>query len=425
MVGKPFGATDCKTFGVGLVARILFLAHRIPYPPNKGDKIRSWHFLDHLMQQHEVHLGFYVDDKKDLEHIPFLEQKTASLAYECVSPAYQKLISLIALAKGKPLTLEAYPKRKLGQYASSLIETGQIDLVFLFSAATAPLVLGVKDRPLILADLVDVDSAKWEAYAKTALWPLSWLYAREAKLLGYYEKQVAGQAGATVFVSDDEADVFCQRSGLRSASKVFGLSNGVDTNHFSPERFPPREVSQPPTVIFTGAMNYRPNIEAVLWFVDEIWPKVRSVLPEAQFCIAGGPVAEKVAGLAKGNTHVSVLGYADDMAAEIARADIAIAPLLTARGIQNKVLEAMAMARPVVATPAAQEGIRGIHGHHLMVAEEAEQFATMVIDLIQNRAEARRLGEAARRYVQEHHSWQASFDRLDGIIEGLLKDKYD
>lgn len=400
------------------MARILFLAHRIPYPPNKGDKIRSWHFLEHMQERHDVHLGFYVDSKADLKHVDFLRQRSKSMYFTYVSKFMLKLRAVMGLFRNEPLSFSAYPKSKLRRYARGLLEREEIDLIFMFSGAVAPLI-GPECRDLpVIADLVDVDSAKWAAFSKQSVFPLSWLYRREAKILAEAEAAIARKASITTFVSADEADLFKQHIIEGSSGKIMHLNNGVDVDHFDPERFAAiGQVAN--SVIFTGAMDYLPNIEAAEWFVENVWPIVRSRIPTATFKIAGGPASKRVKVLGQ-KDGVEVTGYVDDMAEVITAASIVVAPLRTARGVQNKVLEGMAMAKPVVATSAAKEGIEANVGKHLLVSDDPEEFASIVIGLMKNQAKAKALGLAARNHILEHYTWQQSLAKLDQWISELV-----
>lgn len=393
------------------MANILFLAHRIPYPPNKGDKIRSWNFLKRLAEHHTVHAGFYVDDPRDLDYISLLEGSVASLSYEEVSPLQQKIRSLSGFLTGKSLTESAYPYSKLKKYANDLFLNKKIDLVFLFSAATAPIVLGNFSGPII-ADLVDVDSEKWLAYSKASAWPISWIFRREARLLAKFEAKVAGNAEATLFVSEDETHLFCARHPELVETTV-SVKNGVDLVQFNSANYP--NVQSGKSLIFTGAMDYQPNIEAVEWFCRQVWPLIYKKHPDATFQIAGGSAGLRVKAL-EATEGVSVLGYVEDMAEALSRASIVVAPLQTARGIQNKVLEAMAMAKPVVATSLANEGINGEDGKQLLVANTAKSFASAVFSLIDSAEKRAELGTEGRTFVEKGFSWQRSFEELNRLI---------
>ncbi len=401
------------------MARILFLAHRIPYPPNKGDKIRSWHFLKHLVQQHEVHLGYFVDDPRDREHVAYLNEYVSSQCFQVINKGFQKVLAARGFLTGAPLSVAAYPAGKLRRYVEGLVANEQIDLVFLFSGATFPLIGDVPESIPVVADLVDVDSAKWAAYGTKARFPLSLVYRREARLLAALEESVASRSRSTLFVSADEAALFCRAVGPDAARKVTDVPNGVDTDHFDPARF-----SAMPTVgsrlIFTGAMDYAPNIEAADWFVGEVWPGIRRSVPDAEFVIAGGPVHPRVRALAS-NAGVTVTGYVDDMAAEIAKAAVIVAPLLTARGIQNKVLEGMAMAGAVVASPAAKEGILAEDGKHLVVAEDAKSMQQAVVQLLADPGKRQAIGDAARRQICAEYGWSKAYGKLDTQVETALE----
>jgi sugar transferase (PEP-CTERM/EpsH1 system associated) len=397
------------------MANILFLSHRIPYPPNKGDKIRSWNLLKRLAENHNVHAGFFIDDSKDIEHIEFLSTVLDTLCPVVVRPFWQKLFSLRGLLLGKSLTECAYPYRRLRQYAKTLLQQQKVDCVVLFSAATAPIIFPVEDVP-VLSDLVDVDSQKWAAYSVGESWLLSWLYRREAQLLEAFEAEVVKSSSKSVFVSDDEAGVFATlRPEL--AEKVLGIANGVDTNHFDPLRF--KEQSEQAGLIFTGAMDYLPNIEAVEWFCNLVWPRLREKHPSLTFTIAGAPVSSRVARLGE-QDGVQVTGFVDDMALELHKAAIAIAPLQIARGIQNKVLEAMAMRKPVVATSLANEGINASDGSQIQLADDPQAFLLAIEALLGDKELACKLGQNAREFVQKQYSWEQKYSEFERLIQDVV-----
>lgn len=401
------------------MARILFLAHRIPYPPNKGDKIRSWHFLEHLCSKHEVHLGCYVDAKQDLAHIDFLRQKTESLEFDYVSRTTQKARALTAFLTGQAMTLAAYPKRKLKAYVDHLFAQDAVDLVFIFSSAIVPLIADKASNIPVVTDLVDMDSAKWASYARQHRFPIAQMFAREAKLLLQTEISITEQSEKTALVSREEAELFQASLPPHLVRKVTYITNGVDIEAFAPERF--LSVTQDEHLIaFSGAMDYPPNIEAVEWFVAHVWPRVKKTCPKARFMIAGGPAHARVRALAE-EEGIVVTGYVDDMAETLAAASVIVAPLQTARGVQNKVLEGMAMAKPVVVSPAAKEGIEAVPGDHLLVAEGADGMADQVISLLADQVGAKALGGRARAHIVDTYRWATTLDRLDQIIAQSLK----
>lgn len=396
------------------MARLLFLAHRIPYPPNKGDKIRSWHFLQYLMERHEVHLGFFVDAKEDLEHIEFLKDQCTSLEYCFASPLKQKIASLLGFLKGTSLTENAYPSRQMRRFTADLVNTNKIDAVFLFSAATFDFLPNDLNGIPVVTDFVDVDSAKWEAYADSGKWPMSSVFRREAEKLAAFETKVAQKSVASVLVSNDEARLMGDRLSERGHAglNVKGVTNGVDTTVFSPEKY--AKPVRPNQLIFTGAMDYAPNVEAVTWFVNSVFHRLKANHPDIEFVIAGRPVSPAVQKL-DACEGVTVVGAVDDMAETISIAAIVVAPLLTARGIQNKVLEGMAMGKPVIATSAANEGINAPDLEAIRIADDADAFVN-AIEMMLDQAEAKMMGKAAREFVAKNFNWEVSCKKLETLI---------
>lgn len=403
------------------MARILFLAHRIPYPPTKGDKIRSWHFLNHLLSNHDVDLAFFVDDEKDLAHIPFLREKCANLSYAYASPRKQKFAALKGFFNGRSLTENAYPSTELRGSIAEILARDETDLIFAFSAATMAWLPTNTILPPMICDMVDVDSAKWRAYSEQSRFPLNWVYGREARKLAEFEHKVTSQCEKCLLVSDDEAAVLKEQlhNVSQKADHVLGLTNGVDCSLFSPVHYPTRKPGQGIKLIFTGAMDYQPNVEAVLWFADRVLPKLIERNPTISFTVAGGPVAAAVDKL-KINSAIHIKGRVADMAQEIAACDIVVAPLQTARGIQNKVLEGMAMAKPVIASSQANEGINAPHGSAIYLADTPENYVDAILRLSADPETMASLGTAARKFVKQSFSWDSSFKALDQIVDDTL-----
>jgi len=400
------------------MARILFLAHRIPYPPNKGDKIRSWHFLEYLMLRHEIHLGFFIDAEEDLKHVDFLEKQCCSIEYCFASPLKQKIASLAGFFNGTSLTENAYPSRKMKRFVSALIEDKKIDAVFLFSAATFTFLPRDLQGIPIITDFVDVDSAKWEAYADNGKWPMSMIFGREAKRLAAFEAKVAQRSVANILVSENEATLMKGRLAAEISDdlSILGITNGVNTSVFSPEKY--TASISPNQMIFTGAMDYAPNVEAVEWFVHSVFLRLKKDYSDMEFIVAGRPVAPSVQKL-NAYDGVIVLGAVDDMAETISRSAIVVAPLLTARGIQNKVLEGMAMGKPVIATSAANEGINAPDQEAIWIADDADSFIAATKALL-NEETAIRMGFTARKFVDQNFNWAASCASLEDLISKAI-----
>ena len=389
---------------------LLFLAHRIPFPPNKGDKIRSFHLLRHLAERHEIHLGAFVDDPDDWQYRDALKPYCASIKLLPLHPRRAKLASLAGLLAGEALTLPYYRNHALRRWAQDLAKSGCVTRGLAFSSAMAQFMPSGLARRVL--DMVDVDSDKWTQYALTQRWPMSWVYAREGRKLAEWEAQVAQDFDATLLVSQDEAALLRQRVP-RAAHKIGAFENGVDADYFSPARdYPNPYASDVRGVVFTGAMDYWPNVDAVSWFAERVFPAVRDAVPGAQFTIVGSRPAEAVLALAR-QPGVVVTGSVPDIRPWLAHAACAVAPLRIARGVQNKVLEAMAMARPVVASAQAAEGIRAEAGRDLILAQGEADFARAVAAQLRAAASA----PQARDRILENYDWSRNLSTVDALFE--------
>ncbi len=393
---------------------VLYLVHRIPWPPNKGDKIRSYHILQHLATRYRVHLGTFVDDPADQSHVPELERLCASVCARPLSGRQARLRALTGLVTGQPLTLPWYRDRTLQQWVDATLARHGIRRALVFSSAMGQYLPEGADDLLRVVDFVDVDSDKWTQYAASKRWPMSAVYRREGRRLLDYERQLAANSHASLFVSPAEAESF-RGFAPESADRVHALNNGVDAGFFTPD--PARPSPYAPgtrTVVLTGAMDYWPNVDAACWFAEAILPRLQAEFPELQFHVVGSRPAPQVRELAQ-RDGVTVTGFVDDVRPWIQHAAITVAPLRIARGVQNKVLEAMALGQPVVATPQALEGLTARPGEDLLLADdEAEAFAACVAAQLQ--APRPGLGEAARARVLADYDWTRNLAQLDTLL---------
>ncbi len=377
---------------------ILFLAHRVPFPPDRGDKIRSFHILKHLAERATVHLVAFADDPRDLD--PPAEFR-AILGNCIVVPRTKSRVrsAIEALATGKPMSLTAFSDARIATAVARILRDRPIDTIYAFSGQMAQYVPA--DRPRAIMDFVDLDSAKFAAYADDAQGPMRWLMRREARLLGAYERAVAARFDASLFVSAAEAALL---------PGTIAIENGIDTVRYDPAAVFDRIDESGPLIVFTGQMDYRPNIDAATAFARDALPAIRAKHPAARFAIVGRAPTTAVRALA--SDAVIVTGEVADVRGGLAAAGVVVAPLKLARGIQNKVLEAMAMARPVVASSAAAEGID--HAGTIVVADDPAQA---VIALLEDAARGEALGTAARARAIARYGWRARLAALDEILD--------
>jgi sugar transferase (PEP-CTERM/EpsH1 system associated) len=394
----------------------LVFAHRIPYPPNKGEKIRAFHQLLHLSKHHTVHLVCLIDDPNDLEHVSILERYCASVVAVYRSKTSALCLATRALLTCKPLSVAAFYRKALAREIARKLHTETFDVIFVSSAAMAEYVLEVSTLPRVV-DFVDVDSEKWGQYAQHHAIPLAWIYGLEARRLAAYEAHIAQVFNHAVLISQEEKRLFQQRICDRPITVI---SNGVDLNYFAPKSAEAASHRQP-TLVFTGAMDYFPNVDAVQYFCNDIFPLVRAVVPNCGFSIVGRHPTRHVQAL-RSHPNVTVTGAVPDVRPYLAQATIAVAPFRLARGVQNKVLEAMAAGLPVVGTSQAFEGIAATEEDGIRIADDPQRFAKELVTLLTGNDTLRQhCALRARRYVEAHHQWSEQGVQLERMLQGVVR----
>ena len=400
------------------MSEILFISHRIPFPPDRGDKIRSHHIVKRLARIAPVHIATFADDEFDMGEE--VELATLARSYKLVRRAKPLLLAGVqALAARQPVSLTAFYDAGLAAYIADVLATRPISTIYVFSGQMGQYV-PASFAGRVIADFVDVDSAKFDAYAAKRHPALRWVESREARMLRDEEARLAARADVSLLISAAEADLFKSRLSPkeRALSDVRVLGNGIDTVLFDPvtvEGEPQLAEFPYPRLIFSGQMDYAPNVEAALRVATRILPLIRKSLPDASFHVVGRhPTAELLEHHGKAGCHV--WGRVDDMRCWLKGADLALVPLDIARGIQNKVLEAMAMAMPMVLTPGAATGIGGKDGQHYCIATSDEALAEAAVALLRDPRKAKITGLAARNFVTANASWQAALDQLPEIL---------
>jgi sugar transferase (PEP-CTERM/EpsH1 system associated) len=399
---------------------ILFLAHRIPWPPDRGDKIRSYNELQAIARIAPVHVGCFADDARDESFAPAMARVTAS---QCVvrRAGGKALAAVQGIARGEPLSVALFRSRAMHAYVRRLLAERPIRAIFGFSSQIAQFVPEhLPDGVRFVMDMGDVDSEKFAAYGREQGGVMGWVYRREGRVLAAYEDALGRRADNSLFVSEAEAQIFRARAGL-GTGKVRAMENGVDTVFFDPAaQFAPVDPAQRgkgPFLVFTGQMDYRPNIEAVTDFAERSMPVILAAYPQARFAIVGRSPTPAVQALG-GRPGIIVTGEVPDVRGWIAGADLVVAPLRIARGIQNKALEAMAMARPVLCSAQAAEGIDAQDGKEFLVVRAPEEEAAAVLALLADPARGAAIGQAARARVKARYSWDAAMAPLAQMLFG-------
>ena len=400
--------------GVGMSGEILFLCHRIPFPPDRGDKIRSYHLLKALARLAPVHVATFAENNADFEAESGLAE-IATSHYLVQRDLSNVRAGIAAITQKKPVSLTAFENQGIYEFVARIIQERNIETIFVFSGQMAQYVPADWAGRLIM-DFVDVDSAKFASYANQSGFPMAWMYRREERLLRAFEAQIAHIADISTLVSGAEAQLFRKRINNPNA-RIVALGNGIDTVFYDPEKM--AQMDNPfagysgtkQNLVFTGQMDYPPNIEAVSSFAQEVLPHIREQFPDATFHIVGRNPTKTVTALNQIN-GVHVHGPVSEILPYLGYADVIVAPLRTARGIQNKVLEAMAMARPVVVSSAAAEGIDAIHDRHFLVAATPDEEARAVCEFLSDPLKSRACGEQARAHMIARYGWDAQLALL-------------
>ena len=395
--------------------KVLAITHRTPYPPDKGDKIRTHHLLTRLARHAEVHLVAFAEPPADGAHASLLRRSFASVELVPLRMRFQQVRALPSLATLKPLTVPVFHRRALDRAVERVVREARPDVIFAESTSMAPYALRRPSLPLVM-DYVDVDSAKWRAYAERAPLPMKLVYLREAYTLERFEREVCRRAAISAVTAEREKTLL---DAIAPGRDVRVLPNGVDTDAFAPRESTP----EAPSVVFFGAMDYYANVDAAVFLVREVLPRLRARHPDFKVVIAGSRPTPEVQSLAI-ERGVTVTGYVQDIQAWVKGAAVCVIPLRVARGVQNKVLEAMAMGVPVIATPAAAEGIDATPGRDLLVEDDRDgggAFARAILGLMDDRAKMASLAASARNLVVERYSWEPRARQLLGMLEEAIR----
>ena len=389
---------------------ILFLAQRVPYPPDRGDRITTWNILQHFLQKgRRVRLACFLENSRDEAALAHLEGLGIDVLSERIHPALRKLRCMPHLLGRQPLTLPYFYSHKIRSGIDRWLDEGTPELAFAYSSSMGQYLLGAGERLSNVRRIMhfaELDSDKWAQYASQKVFPGSWVYGREARLLLAFEQRLAHAVDLNLVVSSVEKELFEERI---PGAPVAVLRNGVDLEHFRPG---PMELREPETLIFTGVMDYHPNVDGVLHFVRRLWPRIRAARPSARFLIVGAHPSAEIRAL-HGRDGIEVSGRVESTVPWFERASVAVVPLRIARGIQNKVLEAMAMGLPTVVTPKAFQGIRAQPGQDLFVPEDDEGFLRDTLALLDSTELRQGMGKAAREAMEASYQWSQILEGLD------------
>ncbi|PID78164.1 MAG: glycosyl transferase (group I) [Deltaproteobacteria bacterium] len=387
---------------------ILFLAHRIPYPPNKGDKIRSFNEIKYLSKYYNIDLICFADDYNDLKYKKDLRKYCRNIVVVKLEKKAALLRGALSFIFNKSISEGYFYKKTIQKIFESFLSRNNYEEIFCFSSVMASCIFKSKVKNIYLSmDYCDLDSDKWLQYSKTAKFPLSLIFKTEAKRLLNFEKKINRFFDRSIFVSEKEALLFKTR--YPEAKNISVISNGVDTNFFSPSDN--KMKNDFPVIGFFGAMDYYANVNSVLWFYENVFPLIQKEVPDCIFYIVGSNPDKKVKELEK-DLSVKVTGFVEDIRPYYEMTDVCVVPIQIARGVQNKVLEAMAMGKAVVSTSMALQGLKELTFKELIVEDKAKNFGEKVLSLLERKNESFELGVKARDFVKKYYSWDSNLSVL-------------
>jgi polysaccharide biosynthesis protein PslH len=393
--------------------RILVLTQRLPYAPNRGDRLRVYHMLHHLRRHAEVELVSLVHDDEEASHVDQVRTFVDRVTALCVSSVRSHLRAALALTGRTPLTHAMLDAAGMRAALQRICDSQPPDVVFAYCSSMARFAMEPPlDRIPMVLDFVDVDSRKWQDMAAAASPPKSWIYRREASTLGAFEARAARRAVTSLVVNAREAD---NARALDPSANVRVLANGVELERLHPAGPPAAQ----PRVVFCGVMSYAPNAEGMTWFVEQVWPLVRAARPDATLAVVGPDPSPAFKSLCGADPSITVAGRVADVRDWLWDSALAIAPLRVARGVQNKALEAIAAGLPVVMTEAVAGGLPAEAAHASLVANTPARFAEHVLRLLSLEPGERRAMAAAADLSAL--TWARTLEPLWPIIEAAAR----
>lgn len=399
--------------------RILALSAQVPYPPHHGKAMRDYHLLAGLARGHDVRLLCMARSHEEIEAAAPLR---TVVPFDAVPlPAHTWPRRLGGLLAGRPDLAVRTDTPYFRALLASELQARPPDVLLVEGLEMAGYAFGRRRNtfggcfPVVL----DEHNAEYLLQRRAAeVAPRSargWgarLYSRlQAGRLARFEARACRAATAVVAVSSADRAALLE---IAPQARVAVVPNGVDTRYYAPLALPP---NPRPTLVFTGRMDFRPNVDAVQWFCADVWPRIRAALPEAVFRIVGRDPLPAVRALAQ-EPGVEVLGTVPDDRPYIGGADLYVLPMRFGGGIRLKLLQALAMARAVVSTPLGAEGVEGLaDGEHLVLAEGAAAFAARAVELLRDPAARARLGQAGRALVVAGYDWEVLVPRFAAVLE--------
>ena len=395
---------------------ITVVSQRVPYPPNKGEKLRTYHQIEFLTQ-----LGYSVEvlclgeDERDSADARDLGKKLDISVTVFLLPHKVKRYGW-ALLYRQAISVGAFYSGALQEEINARLKSG-CDALLLSASSLGYYVFNAPNYNrrtcALFMDMMDVDSDKWRQYAESSSFPMSAVYRRESKQIKRLEARANKEFDDTFLIAREETRLFDKTVSAFKPVKVLG--NGLDFSAF----FPASEPAKDTNFLFTGVMDYKPNVDAVMWFVEHCWPAIKQRLPRATFTVGGMNPTKEIQQLSERDTAIKVTGFVDDMLPYFHKATAFVAPFRLARGVQNKVLQAAACKLPVITTSMGAEGISYASESTMYIANEESSFIDACVDCVEKADTTQQLANNAYKALYSTYSWNQQLQPLKQALEKI------
>lgn len=393
--------------------KLLFTANRFPYPPYRGDKLKIFHLARILSQHHELHLITFLQDERDRQYLPELEKYFQNIHLIPLSKAQSYLNCLKAVFSPKPFQTHYFKSAAMAEAIFKLHQQAHFDAIHVQHLRMAQYWADINDIPRIL-DLPDAYSLYWKRRIKALSGIHKWFAGIEQKRVYRYE-QILKKYDLTLVCSKEDRNYLATEHQLKT---IDILPNGVDTESFGGDG---HNYQQHQIILFTGNMDYAPNVDAVVYFSKEIFPTIRQHFPDTKFVIAGQRPVKKVLELA--GAAIEVTGFVKDLSALYRQAAIVVAPLRFGAGTQNKVLEAMAMGVPVVSGTVGFEGLNIQSGEGVVLATSTETFTESCCQLLADHSLREKVGKTGKAKISENFAWPVIAEQLEVYFRKIISER--
>jgi len=386
--------------------KILFIVSRVPYPLEKGDKLRAFNHLKLLSEKHEVTLVALNDTELHPDAEDVLNRYCKKVYIVNISKGGRLFFMAYSVFGKKPFSTYYFLSMKAYLLIEDIIEQNRPAHIFCQLTRVTEYVKEVKDIPMTL-DYQDAFAKGMQRRAEKEPFYLRWLFRMEYKRLKRYEAVVFDWFSNKIIISKQDRD----NIDHPEKDNIVIVPNGVDFDYFKPI-----DSEKKYDLLFTGNMAYPPNIESVVFLVKEVLPLVKKIKPGIKLLIAGADPVKRVKALQSNNVEVS--GWVDDLRDCYSQAKLFIAPMQISIGLQNKLLEAMAMKIPCITSELANNALHGTHNENIIVCNKPQEYADAILRLLDNPAEADRLANAGLDFIKKNYSWRKMTEPLLKVIEG-------